>query len=214
MQAVKHLLRLDADNPDTHCCMVRFFHKVGSMTAPSTDTEKLISAVLEAERPTFSQLQGRSLTEANTLFLEKHKDSLRHRAAVAEMIFVMEPTKKKEAINLIEESSNDLVSPNGALGPLKKWMLKDCIAIHKLLRMVLDDQDAASRWKVRCSEYFPYSTYFEGRQSSAVPGSAYYQFYKVAENGSTKSQITDKSTFPLSSNGNVEKLETFKDLVI
>jgi hypothetical protein len=30
---------------------VRFFHKVGTMTAPVTDTEKLVWSVLEAERP-------------------------------------------------------------------------------------------------------------------------------------------------------------------
>lgn len=38
-------------------------------------------------------------------------DSLAHRAAVAEMMFVLEPNKKKEAINLIVESPKDLVSP-------------------------------------------------------------------------------------------------------
>ena len=31
---------------------IRFFHKLGAMSAPVTDTEKLIWAVLEAERPT------------------------------------------------------------------------------------------------------------------------------------------------------------------
>lgn len=105
LQAVKQLLRLDAENPDSHRCLVcdlycepsgatyffflfqvlqsahrcktqfplelerasysmlancklhllqiRFFHKVSSMAAPVTDTEKLISNVLEAERPSF-----------------------------------------------------------------------------------------------------------------------------------------------------------------
>jgi hypothetical protein len=32
---------------------------------------------------------------------------------------------------------------NGALGPIPEWRLKDCIAVHKLLGSVLDDQDAA-----------------------------------------------------------------------
>lgn len=80
-------------------------------------------------------MHGKSLIEANSLFLEKYRsndlglvhilftilfviflfcplvDSLRHRAAVAEMVFVLEPSKKKEATSLIEESSNDLGSP-------------------------------------------------------------------------------------------------------
>lgn len=45
------------------------------------------------------------------LFFLSLVDSLRHRAAVAEMVFVLEPNKKKEATSLIEESSNDLGSP-------------------------------------------------------------------------------------------------------
>ncbi|KAL6568104.1 N-alpha-acetyltransferase 16, NatA auxiliary subunit [Orobanche hederae] len=116
LQAVKHLVRLGADNPDAHRCLIKFFTKVGSMPAPLTDAEKLISRVLEAERPTFSQLHGKSLIEANTLFLETHRDSLRHRAAVAEMIFVMEPDKAKEAIKLIEESPINVVPKRGDKG--------------------------------------------------------------------------------------------------
>lgn len=36
-------------------------------------------------------------------------DSLMHRAAVAEMLYTMEPEKKSEAIKLIEESTNNMV---------------------------------------------------------------------------------------------------------
>ncbi|XP_058226821.1 N-terminal acetyltransferase A complex auxiliary subunit NAA15 [Rhododendron vialii] len=214
-QAVKQLVRLDAENPDSHRCLIRFFHKLGSMPTPVTDTEKLIWAVLEAERPTFSQLHAKSLTEANTLFLEKHKDSLMHRAAVAEMLHVLDPSNKTEAIKLLEDSSNNLVSGNGALGPVREWKLKDCVAVHKLLGTTLNDRDAALRWKVRCAEYFPYSTYFEGSHSSAIPNSAYNQTHKNPENGgATHLDALHKPEF-ISSNGKVEKLEaSFKDLVV
>lgn len=37
-------------------------------------------------------------------------DSLMHRAAVAEMLYVLEPNKKAEAVQLIEDSTNDLPS--------------------------------------------------------------------------------------------------------
>ncbi|KAH6756597.1 tetratricopeptide repeat protein [Perilla frutescens var. hirtella] len=211
LQALKHLLRLDADNPDAHRCLIKFFHKVSSMPAPVTDAEKLIWGVLEAERPAFSQLHEKSLTEANSIFLEKHRDSLKHRAAVAEMMFVLEPHKKEEAIRLIEESSSDLVSPNGALGPVRNGTLKDCIAVHRLLETILDDHNAASRWKVRCAEYFPNSTYFEGSCSSAVSNSSYHQNHKLSENGNPNSSFADQCA---SANGNVEKLDSLKDLVI
>lgn len=203
-QALKQLLRLDADNPDSHRCLIRFFHKVGSMAAPVTDTEKLIWSVLEAERPSFSQLHEKSLFEANSVFLEKHKDSLMHRAAVAEMLFLLEPNKKVESVKLIEDSTNNLVPKNGALGPIREWKLEECIAVHKLLGTVLVDSDAASRWKACCAEYFPYSAYLEGSCSSAAPNSAFNQLRKNAENGGAgakQSQVDKKE------NG---KLEAFK----
>jgi peptide alpha-N-acetyltransferase len=40
-------------------------------------------------------------------------------------------------------------------------------------------------WKVRCAEYFPYSTYFEGRHSSASPNSAFNQLRKNSEKDSS-----------------------------
>ncbi|XP_057772972.1 N-terminal acetyltransferase A complex auxiliary subunit NAA15 [Salvia miltiorrhiza] len=211
LQAVKHLLRLDANNPDVHRCLIKFFHKVSSMPSPVTDVEKLIWGVIEAERPAFSQLHKKSLTEANSIFLENNRDSLRHRAAVAEMMFVLEPHKKQEAINLIEESSGDLSSSNAALGQIRNWRLKDCIAVHKLLGSILDDHDAASRWKTRCAEYFPHSTYFVGSCSSAASNSSYRQNHKLSENGSPNSSFADQC---VSSNGNVEKLDSLKDLAI
>ncbi|MGV7428819.1 hypothetical protein PJI19_29140, partial [Mycobacterium kansasii] len=50
-QAVKQLVRLDAENPDSHRCLIRFFFKAAAMPAPVTDAEKLVWGVLEAERP-------------------------------------------------------------------------------------------------------------------------------------------------------------------
>ncbi|XP_023770332.1 N-terminal acetyltransferase A complex auxiliary subunit NAA15 [Lactuca sativa] len=192
LQALKQLQRLDAGNPDSHRCLIRFFHKVASRPAPVTDGEKLISGVLEAERPTFSQLHDKSLMEANTIFLEQHKDSLMHRAAVAEMIYCLEPNKKGDAIKLIQDSPNNLVSSNGLV---REWKLKDCIAVHKTLEAIFNDHDAASRWKVRCADYFPYSTYFEGRHCSTLNGNSDSN-HSHAENGSIPF---------LPSNGKVEK---------
>ncbi|KAL9323139.1 hypothetical protein ACSQ67_011192 [Phaseolus vulgaris] len=199
-QAVKSLLRLDAEHPDSHRCLIKFFNKVGSMNAPVTDSEKLVWSVLEAERQTISQLHGKSLFETNNSFLEKHEDSLMHRAAFGEMLYVLDPNRRPEAVKLIEGSTNNLVPRNGAVGPLGEWKLKDCIAVHKLLGTVLVDEDAALRWKVRCAKFFPYSTYFEGSCSSA-----FNQVGKSTENGSSNHVESAPS------NG---KLEAFKDLAI
>ncbi|XP_058074694.1 N-terminal acetyltransferase A complex auxiliary subunit NAA15 isoform X2 [Magnolia sinica] len=208
-QAVKQLLKLDPECPDSHRCLIRFFHRVNHLAAPTTDSEKLIWSVLEAERPSLSQLHEKSLIEANRSFLEKHKDSLMHRAAAAEMLFVLEPEKKLEAVNLIEESTNNLVSTNGALGPVKEWKLKDCIAVHKLLETVLADLDAASRWKTRCAEYFPFSTYFSGHRSSVFPQTTDQESRDAPENGVNDQEANSGDSHP--PNG---KLEAFKDLHI
>ncbi|XP_077212035.1 N-terminal acetyltransferase A complex auxiliary subunit NAA15-like [Tasmannia lanceolata] len=209
LQALKQLLKLDGDNPDSHRSLIRFFHKVSSFTTPVTDSEKLVWSVLEAERSSLSQLHEKSLIEANKSFLEKHKDSLMHRAAVAEMLYVLEPGKKPEAIKLIEDSTNNLVSIKGALGPVKEWKLNDCIAVHKLLGTVLVDPNAASRWKARCAAYFPFSTYFEGLCSSAISGSVNHKICNALENGGMNHQEAKSGVSPL--NGNIE---TFKDLTI
>lgn len=204
-QAVKHLLRLAPDDPDSHRCLIRFFHKEDNMKAPETDSEKLIWSVLEVERAALSQLHENTLVEANNCFLEKHKDSLMHRAAAAEMVYVLEPEKKSAAIKLIEDSTNNLVSRNESLGPIKQWKLKDCIAVHKLLGNVLVDSVAASKWRARCGDYFPFSTYFEGGYSSTISNVSDSITHNVPENGEAYHHGSH------SVNG---KLEAFKEMAI
>ncbi|CAL9113079.1 unnamed protein product [Musa textilis] len=182
-QAVNHLLKLNENNPDCHWCLIKFFHKVSSLTSPETDSEKLVWNVLVAERPHISQLSGKSLIEANQSFLEKHKDSLMHRAAAAEMLYVLEPDKKLDAIMLIEDSKNTQAMGNDALVPVNIWKLEDCIAVHKLLEDVFKDHGSASRWGARCAEYFPYSTYFGGCCSSAVMCTISNNTHSPPENG-------------------------------
>ena len=41
------------------------------------------------------------------VFVFTTADSLMHRVAVAEMLYLLEPNKKSEAVKLIEESSNN-----------------------------------------------------------------------------------------------------------
>ncbi|KAL5072633.1 hypothetical protein RYX36_011617 [Vicia faba] len=208
-QAVKQLLRLDADHPDSHRCLIKFFHQFGSMGTPVTESEKLIWSVLEAECPTISQLHEKSLLDANNAFLDNHKDSLMHIAAFTEILYILDSNRKSEAVKLIEESASKIVPRNEAIGPIGKWKLKDSIAVHKLLGTVLVDQDAALRWKVRCAENFPYSTYFEGKHSSASPNSAFNQLRKNSENVSPNRAVDNQNVSSATSNG-----KSFENLTI
>ncbi|PKA46790.1 peptide alpha-N-acetyltransferase [Apostasia shenzhenica] len=182
-QAVKQLLKLDESSPDSHRCLIKFFHKINNSPDPVTNTKKLISSVLEAERLTISQLQGKSLFDVNTTFLEKHKDSLMHRVAAAEMLLLLEPDRRPEAIKLVLDTTNNNIPLNEALGPVREWKLEDCISVHKLLKSVFNDSKAACSWKTRCAEYFPYSTYFDGCKSSFVSTEASNSDFNVPENG-------------------------------
>ncbi|KAH0920507.1 hypothetical protein HID58_028167 [Brassica napus] len=204
-QAVKQLLKLDAENPDSHRSLIKFSLKTGSTSAPTTEAEKLRWSVLEAERPSISQLQNKSLVEANKEFLARHEVSLVHRAAYAEMLYRLDPSKKTESIKVIEDSTKKVVQPNGALGLAREWKLKDCIAVHKLLDTVLLDSEAASRWKTRCAEYFPCSTYFEGKHSSMIPDSVYNSSRKSNENGDTPSHPMGQTEF---SDGQLEAIKS------
>lgn len=66
-------------------------------------------------------------------------------------------------------------------------------------------------WKTRCSEFFPYSTYFEGSHSSAIPNSVNNQIFKDAERIGASRSEGSRNANSVSDNG---KLEGFKDLSI
>ena len=66
-------------------------------------------------------------------------------------------------------------------------------------------------WKVRCADYFPYSTYFEGSRSSAVHNLLNNQDSKIPVNGGASHPEISENTNSFISNG---KLEAFKNLTV
>lgn len=124
------------------------------------------------ERASLKELGSKSLLDVNRDFLEAHGDSLKHRAAAAEISLLLSPEAKSEAIKIVEDSSEDHASSSGVPPAKSGWLLKDCVAVHQLLEISFKDAAAASRWSARCAELFPYSIYFKGAKSSAVVGVA------------------------------------------
>lgn len=162
----------------------------------------------------FRQLDGKSLVEVNRSFLNKNDASLMHRVAAAEMMYLLEPDKKLEAVGLIEDSVNNTVSGNGVLGPVKEWKIQDCIEVHQLLKTVFSDQGAAERWKARCAEYFPYSTYFGGIMSAITTNSVNHSSDIAPENGLLGQQVKTKGEEVLSLNGSVHVVDGTNSLSI
>lgn len=83
----------------------------------------------------------------------------------------------------------------------------EMVNLHRVLRLML----YIAGWKVRCAEYFPYSTYFEGSRSSASPNSVLNQIYENSENGNPNHSVDGQNVDSITSNG---KLEAFKKLTI
>lgn len=154
----------------------------------------------------------KSLLQVNESFLENHRDSLVHRAAAAEMLFLLSPERKEEAIKLIEDSVNNIGPRRDcAFRRIMEWKLKSCVSVHKLLETTFHDTSAASRWGLLCAEMFPLSTYFKGVKSSDVPGSVNNQACSKEDNlDLAKNQNKIIDAFTHSVNGDIPGLKDLK----
>jgi len=150
---------------------IKFFHQLGSMSTPVTESEKLIWSVLEAERSTIRFLMPQFITYVFLSFILDYDliftlyvcsflavscmrnlfsmqtmlsmtiikvvlvsiisyiaphtfqvslrkiyivsllfaDSLMHRAAFVEILYILDSNRKSEAVKLIEDSVNNIV---------------------------------------------------------------------------------------------------------
>lgn len=175
LQALKKQRSIHPDSPAGHCCLMRFFHAVAASPEPSSEAERLVHSVIDAEREEMGVLSGPNrqlnLLELNEAFLQKHSDSLLPRAAAAEMLVLLNPNERERAVEIVESSQNVPVTGNSmAAEGIGAWELKDCVHVHRLLQGPLHDSAAAERWRQRCAALFPYSVHFRGELSSEVKG--------------------------------------------
>lgn len=73
---------------------------------------------------------------------------------------------------------------NGALGPIRDWKLKECIAIHKLLETVLIDHAAASSKRKRSlatNECILFIYLFRTDSQCAMPLSKFQRWSNMKE---------------------------------
>jgi len=83
--------------------------------------------------------------------------------------------------------------------------------VHKLLETTFHDTSAASRWRLVCAEIFPFSTYFKGVKSSAVPGSINSKICSKEDNlDLEKNQNKIIAAFSHSGNGDIPDLKGLK----
>ncbi|EFJ36800.1 hypothetical protein SELMODRAFT_164833 [Selaginella moellendorffii] len=170
-QAIKRLIRVNSDHPDIHHCLCRFYNMVDNKPEPDS-TDKLVWEVVAAERSLLRDFGNRTLLEINKDFLDCHTDSLLHRVVAAEVLQLLSPGEKDASVKIVLDSRGFSSQTFRFCSGEEKWELKQCMTVHKKLQSVLDDPDAAERWRARCAQLFPYSTYFKGLKSSSMTGSA------------------------------------------
>uniref|UniRef100_A0A9J7XI25 N-alpha-acetyltransferase 15, NatA auxiliary subunit b n=1 Tax=Cyprinus carpio carpio TaxID=630221 RepID=A0A9J7XI25_CYPCA len=165
LQSVKRAYAIDPDHPWLHQCLVRFFKGVSE----SKDLAESVSMVLKQEiSRLFGESNGKSFNQA---FLTKHFNSIPHRVAAAKMMFYLDPSTQKKAVDLaiaLDESLNNRniqVLENlrdGSLGEAK---------------------ETAELYRAECHKICPYTLAF------MPPG--YEENMKIAVNGDVSTETEE-----------------------
>ncbi|TRY87613.1 hypothetical protein DNTS_005998 [Danionella cerebrum] len=160
LQSVKRAYAIAPDHPWLHQCLVRFFKGVSE----SKELSETVSMVLKQE---ISRLFGESNAKSfNQAFLSKHSSSIPHRLAVAKMMYYLDASTQKKAVELaiaLDESLNNRsVQHNPHFGEAK---------------------DTAGMYRAECHKIYPYTLAF------MPPG--YEENLKIAVNGDVSTETEE-----------------------
>ncbi|XP_048826423.1 N-alpha-acetyltransferase 15, NatA auxiliary subunit a [Brienomyrus brachyistius] len=161
LQSVKRAFSIDKDHPWLHQCVVRFFKAVSE----SKGLAEPVTTVLKRE---ISQLFGESNPKRfNEAFLSKHSSSISHRLAAAKMMFYLDSSTEKKAIELALALDE----------PLSNRTIQICTDVLASLRdgSLGDGKQVAEAYRTDCHKIFPYALAF------MPPG--YEENMKIAVNG-------------------------------
>ncbi|KAK1175224.1 N-alpha-acetyltransferase 15, NatA auxiliary subunit [Acipenser oxyrinchus oxyrinchus] len=161
LQSVKRAFAIDRHHPWLHQCLVRFLKAVSE----NKDLPESVLAVLKQEtKRLFGETCAKSFNEA---FLRKHSNSIPHRVAAAKMMYYLDSSTEKKAIELataLDESLNNrsvVISTdvleglcNGSLG---------------------NDKETAEMYRADCHKMYPHTLAF------MPPG--YEENMKITVNG-------------------------------
>ncbi|MBN3278343.1 NAA15 acetyltransferase, partial [Polyodon spathula] len=166
LQSVKRAFTIDPHHPWLHQCLVRFFKAVSE----NKDLPESVLTVLKQEmRRLFGETCPKSFNEA---FLKKHSTSIPHRVAAAKMMYYLDSSTEKKAIELataLDESLNNrsvVISTdvleglcNGSLG---------------------DNKETAELYRADCHRMYPHTLAF------MPPG--YEENMKITVNGDASAE--------------------------
>jgi len=89
-----------------------------------------------------------SLAQVNQNYINSHRNHLPSRVAGGEMLFLLDPSNKQEALNLLLDTSGTGVT------------IQEVITVHKIILEKFLDIESAEQYCQISHSLFPYATYF------------------------------------------------------
>lgn len=144
LRSIKRAYTLEPNNPDLHCCLVRFLRHTSESTLSN-----IVSEVVK--RQSADIFSNNAASALNTEFLAKNSKSLPHLLQGARMLYLLDPKSQLRAIDLVCKLDN-----------LKAVNLQNCTKVLEALQK--GDfglcEDAIHEFSTKCHQLFPFATAF------------------------------------------------------
>ncbi|RHZ63326.1 hypothetical protein Glove_330g14 [Diversispora epigaea] len=148
LRALLQAYKIEKENATLHKDIIRFKLEVTSNRSkihPTTIqviTEELTSKILPEDM---------NLIKFSEEFIERNKNSIEHLLVGAESFYLIDPSKKQEAGNLLLKVYDEKYNETRTL--------QNCISVYEALKNTFESPKAEEFYK-KCKEWFPISTYF------------------------------------------------------
>ncbi|XP_019519593.1 PREDICTED: N-alpha-acetyltransferase 15, NatA auxiliary subunit [Hipposideros armiger] len=170
LQSVKRAFAIDSSHPWLHECMIRLF---STAVCESKDLSDTVRTVLKQE---MNRLFGATNPKNfNETFLKRNSDSLPHRLSAAKMVYYLDPSSQKRAVDLATTLDESLTNRN----------LQTCMEVLDALcdGSLGDCKEAAEVYRANCHKLFPYALAF------MPPG--YEEDMKITVNGDSSAETEE-----------------------
>eukprot|EP00128_Syssomonas_multiformis_P013266 Colp12_sorted_trinity150504_noHs@11430 len=144
LRAVRRMRALAPTDPAVHRCTVRFLLAARKAASHATVGKVVEEGVAQI-------LAGKTITQLHQDFVSAHSASLPHRLAAAEAMFLLDSTKKGEAVSFVTDIEKASTGKD----------LQTFIKIYQALTSVFGDASAAASFKTKAASLFPLSTLFK-----------------------------------------------------
>ncbi|XP_073497907.1 N-alpha-acetyltransferase 15, NatA auxiliary subunit [Phyllobates terribilis] len=146
LQSAKRAFAIDPNHPWLHQCLIRFFSAVSG----SKELNESVRTVLKQE---VKRLFGEtSPANFNNTFLKENIGSLSHRLSAAKMMYYLDPSSQKRAVELATALDESLTNRS----------LQTCTEVLEALHdgNFGENKEASESYRASCHKLFPYALAF------------------------------------------------------